>query len=592
MDAVIQHLIKGQEKLEWALERQMSSAQADRDVFKNTITAQMEGLQKMVTDPGTPILREPRGTPYGPSGISLQKYVPGEDPDAFMLNFERASRARGWPEEKWLFCLAPLLTGEAQAAYQVASASGNTPYAEFKEVILDHLGLDVEAYRVRFRKERWLPGENPKTLFFRLKMAADKWLQPASSTKEDIMNKVYLEQFLEALLYGTQRWLKQHPHLTPEQAVELATTYSHAQPRTCGWDPEKTSKAVVPKPERKQKVITEYPKLRPIKTDIPNLRGPQCFECGDWGHIARACPSRKPAEEPMEVGYVPKSVLYTAELGSSFHVSVRVNRRVVNALLDSGCRQSVAQKTLVHTSQYVPDTLIHIRCVHGDIRPYPLAIITLTPVGGNAYSVRVGVVEGLPEELIQGTDNPEFLAMFRNTLRSKEVGPKERGIGHVPQSALTTPEPWLLDRRFHFAQSNDATLVNAWDAAHINQNNASPTYPGFLIQDNLLYRKVGPEDPLQLLVPQTFREQIIFFSHSHLTAGHVGAEKTTQNVLRHFYWPGIYNDIKSYCQTCEICQKKNLQRPPRPFATVTDRGHPVRTSWDGFDRAPTHYSEG
>lgn len=173
------------------------------------------------------------------------------------MNFECVTRACGWPLEKWPFFLAPLLTGEAQVACQVANAAGDTPYMEIKNIILDHLGLDAEAYRVRFRKEKGHPGENPKTLFFRLKMAADKWLSPSTSTKEEIMDKIYLEQYLDALQFNTQKWLRQHPQLTVEQAIEMATTYARAQPKTPLGDMERLHRPTFPKPDAK-------PKYKPI----------------------------------------------------------------------------------------------------------------------------------------------------------------------------------------------------------------------------------------------------------------------------------------------------------------------------------------
>ncbi|XP_078518441.1 uncharacterized protein LOC144785636 [Lissotriton helveticus] len=320
METLIDHLIKGQEKLEWAVENQLSIAQADRELFTKTMTAHVEGLKSIPSVQQAATGEGRVHTPH-PSGMALQKYVPGEDPDAFLVNFERAARAMSWPEEKWPFFLAPLLTAEAQSAYQAANPLGTTPYATIKMVILDHLGLDQEAYRVRFRKEKGVPGENPKTLFFRLKMAADKWLRPDVCTKEEILNKVYVEQFMEALPYATQRWLKQHVGLTVEQAIEMASQYARAQPKSIPWEPEKTSKGTPTiKTDKRPKPVLEAPRpYRPPGMMVPPTKGPQCFECGEWGHIARMCPKRKSHEEPMEVGYLPRTVMYSAEMGSTFY---------------------------------------------------------------------------------------------------------------------------------------------------------------------------------------------------------------------------------------------------------------------------------
>ncbi|XP_078502895.1 uncharacterized protein LOC144761328 [Lissotriton helveticus] len=319
MEELLQRLVKGQEQLGWAVEQQLVTAQADRVALRESVVKTIEELQPLRTDPaGNPVREVVRQHPPTPSGISLQKYVAGEDPDAFLINFERVALACGWPLEKWPFFLAPLLTGEAQAAYQVANGTGQTPYAQIKTIILDHLGLDAEAYRARFRKERGSPGENPKTLFFRLKAAADKWLTPALSTKEAIMDKIYLEQYLEALPFGTQRWLRQHSNLTTAQAMEMASTYSRAQPRLHPMEPEKPTRPPV-RVDRKPRPPPGFPAPRPVNPDMSSMRGPQCFDCGTWGHIARFCPKKRPAEEPMEVGYLPRAVLFSAELGGAYH---------------------------------------------------------------------------------------------------------------------------------------------------------------------------------------------------------------------------------------------------------------------------------
>ena len=43
-------------------------------------------------------------------------------------------------------------------------------------------------------------------------------------------------------------------------------------------------------------------------------------------------------------------------------------------------------------------------------------------------------------------------------------------------------------------------------------------------------------------------------AHDIPFAGHLGRDKTTQRILRRFYWPTLFADVKRYCQTCEECQ--------------------------------------
>lgn len=256
----------------------------------------------------------------------------------------------------------------------------------------------------------------------------------------------------------------------------------------------------------------------------------------------------------MEVGYLPRTVLYSAEMGPSYRTRVQVNQTVVQALLDSGCKQSVINKRLVLPRQIIPNASVPIRCVHGDVKTYPLAEITLVPFQMPPCRVKVGVVSTLPEDLIIGIDNPRFMSLFTQSRRGEE--------SKTTKEALVTADPWTLNRSFHFAQTNEPTLLNAWENAHSNSDNPAAPFPRFIIDKDLLYR-IGKEgEDHQLVVPRDFRDQVLFYAHTHLTAGHGGAEKTTQALLRHFYWPGIYKDTPNYCQTCEVCQLSNLQKPP------------------------------
>ena len=35
----------------------------------------------------------------------------------------------------------------------------------------------------------------------------------------------------------------------------------------------------------------------------------------------------------------------------------------------------------------------------------------------------------------------------------------------------------------------------------------------------------------------------------------LGQKKTTNRVLKKFYWPHVFQDLKQYCQTCPECQQ-------------------------------------
>lgn len=92
-------------------------------------------------------------------------------------------------------------------------------------------------------------------------------------------------------------------------------------------------------------------------------------------------------------------------------------------------------------------------------------------------------------------------------------------------------------------------------------------------RDGLLYRRIhrpdGGEEIHQLLLPASLREEVL--QQLHQGHGHQGVERTTNLVRQRCYWPGLYKDVKDWCQKCERC---TLAKPVYP-AVRTPMGHLV-----------------
>ena len=59
----------------------------------------------------------------------------------------------------------------------------------------------------------------------------------------------------------------------------------------------------------------------------------------------------------------------------------------------------------------------------------------------------------------------------------------------------------------------------------------------------------------QLVVPVKFRSEVLRLGHASILAGHLGIKKTTDRILINFFWPGVFGDIRIYCQSCDVCQR-------------------------------------
>ncbi len=59
------------------------------------------------------------------------------------------------------------------------------------------------------------------------------------------------------------------------------------------------------------------------------------------------------------------------------------------------------------------------------------------------------------------------------------------------------------------------------------------------------------------LVPSELMNIIFIAFHKNLIGGHLNAYWTFHCLRLHFYWPGMYSDIKRMCQACPECALAN-----------------------------------
>ena len=85
----------------------------------------------------------------------------------------------------------------------------------------------------------------------------------------------------------------------------------------------------------------------------------------------------------------------------------------------------------------------------------------------------------------------------------------------------------------------------------------------YYIKNGILMRKWRPFDvPAddewavyhQIVVPKSYRHEILSIAHESPMSGHLGINKTYYKIINHFYWPGLKSDVSKYCKTCHTCQ--------------------------------------
>ena len=125
-------------------------------------------------------------------------------------------------------------------------------------------------------------------------------------------------------------------------------------------------------------------------------------------------------------------------------------------------------------------------------------------------------------------------------------------------------EPLNIDPvLFKELQSSCQTLATLRDKG-INQECVTlrnGTSFKFLIDNNLLYREcLNSPNPNNigkrtLVVPFECRNKVLTVAHENIFAGHFSHRKTEAKVREHFFWPNMGSDIRSFCRSCDKCQR-------------------------------------
>ena len=102
----------------------------------------------------------------------------------------------------------------------------------------------------------------------------------------------------------------------------------------------------------------------------------------------------------------------------------------------------------------------------------------------------------------------------------------------------------------------------------VNADEAKLESEGYYTNNGVLMRKWRPpqvpaEDDWaeyhQIVVPQSYRPEILSMAHETPLAGHLGVNKTYNKMAKHFHWPRMKGDVVKFCRSCHTCQVANVK---------------------------------
>lgn len=552
-----------------------------------------------------------------PREPKLPVLTPEDDIEHFLIAFERMAMVCRWPEEEWAVRLVPQLTGKARSAFVLMDIRDSDDYDKVKEAILAKYEITDETYRRRFRSLKIEPEETPRELYVRLKDLVNRWLHPEKSKKADILEKLILEQFLRMVGPELEVWIRERDPSSAEEAARLAESFLSARKGTragyFGREPRFTqpSKSFggdrcgpvpggnISKPSPSLQSRSGPAKKPFNRTQNQDVR---CYNCNNLGHTQHFCPALK--SKPSLLCSVPRpAAVPTIELRGCT-TPVLVNGQKVEALLDSGCFQSVVLSRLVPEERWSREKT-PLTCIHGDEHTYPTAEIYMT-VGGQTYLLNVALAENLPFDVILGNDVPTLLDLM-SVSNPSEIANGETENTKVEQmnsvNVLTRAQKananWeelpFWGEEFEVlpgkprktkAQKRQEKFANSPKEQNVEKPSNSvdldiPTDIGALQKQDpslkCLFEKVSNRGETKcldeskyvlengilyqindkteaLVLPHQFRQQVMELGHSIPWAGHMAFQKTLRRIGSRFVWPGMYTEVSKFCKSCEKCQ--------------------------------------
>uniref|UniRef100_A0A673ICM5 CCHC-type domain-containing protein n=1 Tax=Sinocyclocheilus rhinocerous TaxID=307959 RepID=A0A673ICM5_9TELE len=356
-------------------------------------------------------------------------WLSDEDTEHYLMTYERIAQACKWPRLDWVLHLLPLLTGKARAAYVAMEPDNSLNYDCVKQVILDKFEINPENFRQRFRADETL-----RELYVRLKDLYEKWMVPSRRTKQEIGDQIVLEQFLKELNPEARMWVKQNSPTSCKQAAEMVETFMaarrslHQQRRWRGFNHSSTGKSGDAKGSGLKDFDVDNRTLHTRSTLCNSMQSGGvshfnrtviiCHSCGHSGHKKADCPVQNVANTHLCYELRSTVKLNDIELNTDTVIDMKIGNTLFKALVDSGSSQTLVRPECLGKLNMLKHDKLKVCCIHGDEKEYPKTEIVIE-IGGQAYSLTVGVTDKAPYPVILGRDwLPYLMFAYREVPQS------------------------------------------------------------------------------------------------------------------------------------------------------------------------------
>lgn len=565
------------------------------------------------------------------SFIKLAGYADGEDVAIYLNTFERVKEANQWSDGVAIPALMNGFTNTRVSLF-LSTLPPNSTYEEIRVQILKSFGFTIYDYQTRFRNAVQRTGSFRQfVLYLQENMTRMCAIAEVDTIKK--LEELFLkDQILRSADRSLAEYLKERDIFRREldSVIQMADNFQaiHKPTKNQGSVQSNVSgrfPTVSPFNQRSSEIkclrcgktghIARYCRAtlsnffntdqegkeqRPVNV----AKDPrECYSCGLLGHFARACPTkgtRKNGQQQKEKRDMFVSVnasLSDPDYNKLLPVSPGMcNGRRVQVLRDTGATAVLVRRSLVPSqsissdkvklafadehSVYAPKAVIDLQCPFytGKVEALCLAELPFDVLLGNipGATCACGAPRGLRSQSQEGLDDHACYVQTRAQTA------EERKPGRMPMPTRVSCMPIQFDlgrvsaQDMISMQDNDPSLKSCLKKTEIVSN----TYPRFVSRNGVLVRLTLRNKHIrdviqQIVLPKLFRIKVMKLAHDTIMSGHMGTRKTQNRITNHFYWPGCYEDVRRYCQSCEICQIKVSTKPPRvPLINLPLIGRP------------------
>ena len=317
---------------------------------------------------------------------------------------------------------------------------------------------------------------------------------------------------------------------------------------------------------------------KPDKAEVQSSDKTRCC-------CSHTCPNTSNASSAIHKICKSKSKMFSCEPKQELQSNIVLPERPVtkgyvsgcpvNVLRDTGCDTAVISRKLVRPEQ-MTGKVQQTKLMDGSVHSYQTARLHLDcpyftgeieamVMDKPVYECVVGNIPGAKDAF---NPDPNWKP-HREKTDAKYDGSSVTGAVETramaekkakPTKPLRTadPIPEISHSEFIKAQHDDKSIAHLWVKANDKTESGNGKYK-FIVKNELLYRTQNVANSVkgepQLVVPNEMRKRVMSIAHDSIMSGHQGAGKTTDRILAQFYWPGLFEDVRHYCRSCDVCQR-------------------------------------